>query len=482
MLVRHSSCLQARTNMLDTTSASVVIRDLGFDMLTDGSVFGNSILNITRASSVDISGSYFTHAQAVGIAVIQSDNIRIYSNYFKENWLFGASIANGNGGTLKPIYNHGFSFVGNTCENMPICVASNFFIEGVAITSNVLNHSSIAVIQSPSSKGIVANNTINGTATYGCGSSCSIPAATPAIYLEGGADTLVSANLVESPAGPGIICQGSNLEIPTSTVPWNSSTAYVPGSVIVYGGISYISILAGANRQPDISSAYWTSTRLQMPCSNLTIIGNQVRNVNGGFPILVSAASTDQTPGSQILIDGNQILDSYSCITVAGAQGLQETNNQCNNTAFAGYFLGSVTKSIFRGNLARNVSRSSGNFHGLEINGASQDIDVDGNTFVCDPGTAHCMQFGVHDATLEGGGASQVRHCGNTIRGAAAGSWFPMPAIPVNGTWSLNDCIESFPVTRIGSTAAPNRPLEWRNILAGTPGEWAAFGTAIAPP
>ena len=439
VLVRHSSCLQAHTNMMNITSASVVIRDIGLDMRTDGSYLGNSIINIGGASNVDIGDSYFAHAQAVGIQISRSDNVRIHGNHFKEDWWFGVSLASG-GTTASPVYNRGFTVTGNVFENTPIGLGFSFFLRDIAVTGNVFLQSNLSLVQMPHAYADVSGNTFDGSASYGCAASCGLASYIPAIFLEGVGDYVIGSNNIHRPSGSGILCQGSTLTIPS-------------------GGIA-----------------------MQLPCSRGSIHGNVVDSVEPQQPILVSAASTDGAPGSQILIQNNEIQNSSSCITVAGARSIDETNNQCDSTTVAGYFLSGVTRSRFRGNDARNISTTSGNFSGLEINGASQDIDVDQNTFSCEAGMAHCMRFGVHDVTLEGGGASQVRHCGNTIRGATKALWFPLPIVPLSGKWSLNDCIENFPTTVPGKTqSASNQPLEWRNTNPGVPGNWVPVGLAIPP-
>lgn len=38
---------------------------------------------------------------------------------------------------------------------------------------------------------------------------------------------------------------------------WSSSTAYVVGDSVVYNGVSYRSIQAGTNQQPDTATTYW---------------------------------------------------------------------------------------------------------------------------------------------------------------------------------------------------------------------------------
>jgi hypothetical protein len=432
MLVRHSSCRQSHTNMVNVSTTSMIIRDLGFDMFTDGSYFGNSIIDIAGASSVDIGGSFFTHAQAVGIQVSHSDKVRIHDNYFRENWWFGISLASG-GTTASPIFNHGFTVTGNLFENTPIGLGFSFFLSDIAVSGNVFVRSNLSLVQMPQANAAVTGNNFDGSASYGCGASCSMASHAPGIFLEGVSDFEIGSNSIHAPSGSGILCQGSNLTIP------------------------------GGGRI------------MQLPCNRGSIHGNTVSGAANDQPILISAAATDGTPGSQIMVDGNQILNSHSCITVAGAKNVQETNNQCDTTALAGYYLSGVIKSVFRGNSARNVGSK---FNALEINGASQDLDIDGNSFICDAGPGQCMRFGVHDATLEEGGISQIRHCGNTIRGAAAASWSPLPAIPSTGSWNPGDCIENFPFTETGSARyGSNQLLGWRNIQSGSPGVWTPFGT-----
>lgn len=437
ILVRHPSCLQVRTNILNIKADSVVIRDLGFDMRTDGSHPTNSIVDIVGASSVDIGSSYFTHAQSVGVQISRCDNVHIHGNEFKENWWFGVSVASG-GTTETPNYNRGFTVTGNILENTPIGVGFSFFLSDISVSGNVFFQSNLSLIQMPHAYAEVTGNTFDGSAAYGCGASCSAASNYPAIFLEGVGDYNIAANQIHSPSGSGILCQGSNLRIP------------INGKI------------------------------MQLPCTRGSIYGNQIDHAEHSYPILISAAASDKTPGFLLSIADNQIVNSHSCITVASADGVQETGNTCAESAIAGYFLTSITNAVFRGNNARNVGKSTGNFSGLEINGTSQNIDVDANDFTCEPSLPQCMHFGVHDATLESGVASQVRHCGNTIRGATAEAWFPQPAIPTKGDWGLGDCIENFPKSPRDPQSLAE-PTAWRNVRPGSPGTWMILGKTTVP-
>lgn len=58
---------------------------------------------------------------------------------------------------------------------------------------------------------------------------------------------------------------------------WSSSTTYSNGDVVIYNGLSYVSIQLGSNQQPDTQTSYWT------------VMGNS------GFNALV--ASVSESPG-----------------------------------------------------------------------------------------------------------------------------------------------------------------------------------------
>lgn len=429
--VRHSSCLQASTDMIEITDAGwVAIHDLGFDMLTDGSNFSKAEVNLTGVGGADIYNDYFTHAQAVAVQYTRSNNLKFHDNYCYQNWWFCLSVASG-GATAAPAFNSGFIATGNLCVQTPWCEGFSFFVKDIVVARSTHTGSGTFLVQTPNAHAEITGNTYAGLPTYGCISArrCGTYSLYGSISGEGVGDVDIGSNIIHD-TYYGIYLQGSSLQIPEG------------GKLI------------------------------QLPIFRSSVHDNKIYTTSN-YSILVSAAASDGAPGSQISITGNVSTNVSSGPNVTAADSTIMTNNVVEVANGDCTTLSNVTHFKYTNNTNHNCGRS-GSGRGLwMVSKGVKDGYVYNNTFINDNGK-YLMSGGVSDETMTDGEASLIRHCGNTVVGESGSKWNPRPGVPTNGTWNEGDCIENF-------ASAPNESLGWKNVKAGAPGTWVVTGTIFAP-
>lgn len=520
-IVRHSSCLNAAADMLDTfTTGSVYLHDFGIDMVTGGAttfskaaiaVSGNSSLTAS-AASLTVDHLYVANAQVVGLTCRPCRNATVTSSTFYKNWWFGLAFTSG-GTTASPVYGKNFVVQGNTFIDQPIGVGFEFFLSNIAVTGNVFDRSNLSLVQMPHAYATVTGNTVNGVPDQGCLASgqCGTTSANyNGMFFEGVSDWDVGKNQISNVTASqgGFICQGSNLQIP------------IPAGTI-----------------------------LDLPCSRWHIDGLTVSN-SGGQSILVTGISNGNAPASGVQgsLKNTNVTGSNVCQAVTTMVGLDMSNNSCDSAANGGYQLGNIQNGSFRANTCRNCNTSGGAIYatgrltatngskaligsgtawdggmvgggitidgntyqiasqssatsiaiatpfldttasglsysiyyggggtvsGLKISGTSTlNLDVFDNMFQNDHGNS--LILGIQDATTIPGQGAQIRHDRNMCSaGCTYGLYGPPVAIPTAGTWAVGNIVGDM-TTSMGLRS-------WINFSAGTPGLWTCTTCGPVP-
>jgi hypothetical protein len=324
-IVRHPSCLNAATNMVNTyTTGDIFINAVGCDMVTGGAVTDtNSCINVSgnsagtaKPGSLTVNAVAVLNAQSVGIQCSDCQNDTITNSYCSDAWLFCYSIAS-SGSTSSPAYNYNHVFHGNTCFNSPYGVGYSFFLSDISITGNVFNQCGAAIVQDPHANSSMSGNTFDGIPSQGAVSA----GAFAPIFLEGVGYFNVGPNLIVNinSALGGIYAVGSNLTLgggPEIDLPLN------------HGEIHDVSIL----------------------------------NTTVGYPLLVSARSNGPSPtqGSSIAISNNLLSGVNQGIVMGGVAGGSVSGNTVDGAANGGYTLAAVQGVSFRSNYCHNCNTAGG--------------------------------------------------------------------------------------------------------------------------
>jgi hypothetical protein len=388
-LQRHSSCLQAKTDMLDiVTQSGVSLRDLGFDMLANGKTFSNSAVNVKNARGVKLQNLYVAHGQVVGFQCDNCSNVSDTGSTYYQNWWFGKSVSCGTGGTGNPVFNHGFTDTDVHYEDQPIGLGYNFFCSDIQVSGDTFHKSTLAFVQMPNAHASVTDVKIDSVSTYGCFSTgqCAGASTNNALFMEGVNDITIRGGSVTNFTGQqgAVFCVGSQLQIPE------------PGPV------------------------------MQLPCSRVSVNGISVTNTTGSSIYINGQSFNGSLQGTQNSIENTVVTNASTCPVIVSTSYAVMQGNVCDTTLNGGYSLGRVTHATFRNNRGHNLgTAAAGNYVGLLINdSATQDVTVEGNEFVEDSG--HSLRRCFDDETLATGHDSGMKQANNVCTGASV-EWYPAP-------------------------------------------------------
>jgi hypothetical protein len=389
MLQRHSSCLQAKSNMLDiTTTGSVSLHSLGVDMLANGKTFSNDAVSVSNASEVRLRNLYIAHGQVVGFQCSNCSNVSDSGSTYYQNWWFGKSISCSQGGTAKPVFNKGFTDSDVRYEDQPIGLGYSFFCSDIKVSRDSFVKSGLAFIQMPDARAAVTDVNIDGVADHGCLQSgqCGTNKTNNALFMEGVSNLTVNGGTVSNFLGQqgGVFCIGSRLQIPAPQGPV-----------------------------------------MQLPCSHVSINRIKVSNTTG-YSIFIRGQSFDESiVGTDNSISSTVVTGGSQCPAILATQNATMESNNCEMTSNGGFTLTRVRHAVFRNNRAHNIGTSAaGHNSGLLINDdATDDVIIENNQFIQDLGNSLLRCFDDETTT---NGERHIKHTNNTCEGTTV-KWYKAP-------------------------------------------------------
>lgn len=414
---RHSSALQASTPLLKlTNAASVNIHGCGWNELGDGTNYTNaaSTVYLSTVGDVTIDNNYSTLAQSNAFIIAGATGpVKFTRNTCTYFWN-ACLAASGSGTVASKVYLNGLIATDNHCAHGHFCILPSVFLNNVTVSGNVMDKSSIALVQDVNYS-TVSHNVVNGTTDYGF-----LPLTGDCIFMEGIEHSSVSGNYLKGCVGKGIYYNGSQLTVGTTE---------------------------------------------QLATIDASVTENFIEGATDAGIFVKGGSFDNSIQGSQISVKENTIVNGLGGVTVTASDAVDIEGNHEDTLTTGGDAIAAVTNFRYANNKLHNTS-STGGQPAVTTNTSLNGI-VQGNTITSSGGKSNTFCWS--DTTLAAGTGTAISILPDNIFTNCTPVNPSAASAPTLGTWATGAKTTTF-ATTTGS------PAYYVNTAGGTPGTWQPAG------